>query len=418
MTKDTKVLLGIKDPNISHVKLINSTQSHGPLEAKGVLDYRPKACLKCGSINRKTIIRYGWREVKVKLLRSSERDVWLHLKKRNFKCKACESFFLATTTLTERNRTISNNTRLACLEKLSETVSMKHIAQELNISVSTVINTLHAYSTEIRTHYDWLPSVINMDEIKSTKDAKGAMSFVFMNGQDRQFMDILESRTLYDLRKYFRRYTQAARARVKFIVTDMNYTYPQLVDVFPNALVITDRFHIVNSVIRGFNQTRIRIMKGFAASNPKHKALKRYWKLLIRPNEKLNIGFYRHYAFIPGFHTENEVVEYLLDIQPELRRAYETLQTVMSAVKYRDLNRLTQALNPENELPVEIERPLNTLRESPEPIKNALKYNYSNGPMEGTNNKIKVLKRVAYGFKSFRNFRLRIRLMFNLKMGA
>ncbi|MCI1904419.1 MAG: transposase, partial [Enterococcaceae bacterium] len=41
-------------------------------------------------------------------------------------------------------------------------------------------------------------------------------------------------------------------------------------------------------------------------------------------------------------------------------------------------------------------------------IENALRVNYSNGPVEGTNNKIKVMKRVAYGYRNFLNFRARI----------
>ncbi|WP_137617395.1 transposase, partial [Lactiplantibacillus nangangensis] len=42
-------------------------------------------------------------------------------------------------------------------------------------------------------------------------------------------------------------------------------------------------------------------------------------------------------------------------------------------------------------------------------------YKYSNGPMEGINNKIKVIKRVSYGFGCFSSFRLRIHLAFGLK---
>ncbi|MFY1067526.1 transposase, partial [Enterococcus sp. AD013-P3] len=33
---------------------------------------------------------------------------------------------------------------------------------------------------------------------------------------------------------------------------------------------------------------------------------------------------------------------------------------------------------------------------------------YSNGFVEGTNNKIKIIKRVAYGYRNFLNFRSRI----------
>ncbi len=44
-------------------------------------------------------------------------------------------------------------------------------------------------------------------------------------------------------------------------------------------------------------------------------------------------------------------------------------------------------------------------------IRNSLLVPYSNGVMEGYNNKIKVLKRVAFGFRNFENFKARILLM-------
>ena len=41
-------------------------------------------------------------------------------------------------------------------------------------------------------------------------------------------------------------------------------------------------------------------------------------------------------------------------------------------------------------------------------ILNAFDCPYSNGFTEGVNNKIKVLKRIAFGYRSFKNFRTRI----------
>src|SRR5690625_5173301 len=40
---------------------------------------------------------------------------------------------------------------------------------------------------------------------------------------------------------------------------------------------------------------------------------------------------------------------------------------------------------------------------------------YNNGRIEGVNNKIKVLNRVAYGYKNFYNFKNRIMLHFKLR---
>ena len=44
-------------------------------------------------------------------------------------------------------------------------------------------------------------------------------------------------------------------------------------------------------------------------------------------------------------------------------------------------------------------------------IKNSLEVPYSNGVIEGFNNKIKTLKRIAFGFKNFKRFRTRILLL-------
>ncbi len=49
-----------------------------------------------------------------------------------------------------------------------------------------------------------------------------------------------------------------------------------------------------------------------------------------------------------------------------------------------------------------------TLKKHKEEITNSFKYNFSNGPLEGINNKIKVIIRTAYGYRNFYNFRLRI----------
>lgn len=46
-------------------------------------------------------------------------------------------------------------------------------------------------------------------------------------------------------------------------------------------------------------------------------------------------------------------------------------------------------------------------------ILNSFDCPYTNGFTEGANNKIKVLKRNAYGYRNFRRFRNRILLMFN-----
>lgn len=44
-------------------------------------------------------------------------------------------------------------------------------------------------------------------------------------------------------------------------------------------------------------------------------------------------------------------------------------------------------------------------------INNSLKYDYNNGLIEGTNNLIKCIKRISFGFKSSSHFKTRILLV-------
>ena len=61
-----------------------------------------------------------------------------------------------------------------------------------------------------------------------------------------------------------------------------------------------------------------------------------------------------------------------------------------------------------------LSKAINNMKKHKEYMLNSVKYEYSNGPLEGFNNKIKPLKRVSYGYSNFSNFRLRILIMSRL----
>ncbi|WP_054656496.1 transposase [Secundilactobacillus silagei] len=70
----------------------------------------------------------------------------------------------------------------------------------------------------------------------------------------------------------------------------MNYTYPQLTEeIFPNAIVIIDRFHIINAIQRGLNKTRIEVMKQFATSSREYKALKKILEIITQTGRKTGL---------------------------------------------------------------------------------------------------------------------------------
>ncbi|HFM7187044.1 TPA: transposase, partial [Enterococcus faecium] len=139
------------------------------------------------------------------------------------------------------------------------------------------------------------------------------------------------------------------------------------------------------------------------------KKLKRYWKLLQKEEAKLNYEKRVWRASFKDYLTESEIVDRLLSACPNLRQGYQLYQDILYAVKKRDQSLFEDCLNREvSGLPETYTTTLRTFKKFLPQIQNALHYSYSNGPLECLNNHIKVLKRNAYGFRSFYNFKLRI----------
>ena len=198
--------------------------------------------------------------------------------------------------------------------------------------------------------------------------------------------------------------------RLRLVVSDFYTPYRTLVkDCFPNARIVADRFHISQHIARAFTTHRIQVMKSFKKSDSRSKHLKKYWKLLQKSAWELK-GQHRYWR--PSFRdhlTEAEIVDRLLSYDHSLKRGYEVYQHFLSTIKRRDVPEFT-ALLEENykELPEHYRPVFKTFKKYRTEIKRALRVPYSNGLMECLNNHIKVLKRMAYGFRNFQNYRERI----------
>ena len=55
--------------------------------------------------------------------------------------------------------------------------------------------------------------------------------------------------------------------------------------LFPNAILIPDRFHFVLQPRNSSDQTRIKLI---SKNNPDYRKYKKYWKLLLKNEDKLD----------------------------------------------------------------------------------------------------------------------------------
>ena len=398
-------ILGIKDKNIIILDYLDAG-THKEVIAK--LDYPAPKCHNCQG----QMAKYDFqKESKIPYLECAGHKTLIRLRKRRFCCKDCGKMAVSETSLVKKNHQIATVVKQKITQKLIEKLPMTTIAESLSVSTSTVIRQLHKF--KFKTDLNYLPEDMSWDEYSFKK---GKMSFIAQDYDTRKIVAILDGRTQATIRNHFLRYSRETRSRVKVITMDMFSPYYDIArKLFPNAKIVLDRFHIVQHLSRAMNRVRIQIMNQFDRKSHEYKALKRYWKLIQQDSYTLSRKrFYR-----PTFRahlTNKEILEKLLSYSQDLRDHYELYQLLLFHFqeKHADyfFELITESISAVNPIFQTIFR---TFLRDQDKIINALELPYSNAKLEATNNLIKVIKRNAFGFRNFENFKTRILIALNIK---
>lgn len=416
-TDYTKLILNIKDENIYFnencleivkIKEIDTKVFHG------YLTYTPDFCPKCGCINESfdDIIKWDWkRNCKIKMTKTCAYNTLLILDKQRFFCKNCNRTFTASTNIVDFHKQISNDTNLNIKLELMEKGSEKDIAKRNNVSPNHINRILDTISQDkLIKNYGKLPEKIGIDEFNATKDTKSKMAFIVVNQDSRNIFDINNSRLSLDVEKYFKRYSKQERDKVKFITMDLYKPYYKLMHkLFKNAILISDRFHIIIQPRNALDSTRIKLCN---KSNPNYKKLKKYWKLILKNENELNDERKFYSKCFKKEVTEKYIVTYLINTDNELKITYNYYQGILNSVDSKDKEKFSNIIHHYNKgISKKLDKLNKTFLRMENYILNALEYDYSNGIVEGTNNLIKQIKHDACGYRKFEHLKARVMLI-------
>ena len=162
-----------------------------------------------------------------------------------------------------------------------------------------------------------------------------------------------------------------------------------------------EKFHVQRLVSWAFEQVRKDTQKSF------HKDRRRYFKRSRRLMLK-NIRDLKP--------DESEQLSHMLSISKDLAQAYYLMHEFRKVMRSKDKNEAKKALSnwfmhvgvTDRQRLSRFHQCIDTFTNWQEEILNAFDSGLSNGYTEGCNNKIKVIKRNAYGMRNFENFRARI----------
>ena len=381
-------------------------------------------CPHCGNVNCSSKGSDGY--FSVHHVPTGLQGSMINFKRLRYFCNDCNVSFTYRPVWIHKSLPITMDLYQLICTRLSSTSSLKDIAISCGVTRSIVRGVLKSINLS---HPDYLGEVFCIDEFKGEsgewqEDDKYFTSNMYhcniVDWKSHRVIDILPKRDSKYLKKYFMTYSDDVRKNVKYLCCDMHEGFANLCDeIFPNAEVCTDYFHVIKRLLDALDEVRIRYqneLKDAYEKVPHNKHLENKRKAL-KDSSHLIKTWKEH---IPKYYKKDpskpqKKLRSIFSNFPDLEVVYNAVQEfhVLSTQDIYELKRASLSdwisRYESSEVP-ELRAAVKTIEDWKDPILNSFKTGYSNGPCEGINNKIKVLKRNCYGFRSFENFRKRILL--------
>lgn len=390
-THFTEDLLGLQEVII---KKIENNEKNITIYAE--LERKEHTCPHC---NTKTNTIHDYRTQKIKDIPAFGKSVTIVLRKRRYRCPHCEKRFFEINSFLPKYHRMTNRLSAFVIDKLRDERSFTSVAKEVNLSISTVIRIFDV----IQYPKAKLSTALSIDEFKGNTWGE-KYQCILTDPINKIVLDILPQRYGHYLTNYFKTYTKSEREHVKYFVSDMWRTYADTSSVwFKNATLIIDKYHWIRQAIWAFENVRKTEQKKLS---PKlRKYFKRSKSLLIKRFDMLN-------------DEDKQAVNVMLYYSVNISRAYWYKEQFLKILSNKDTTSAQEAMlewikyTGNCGIP-QFEKCADTMRNWYIGIKNSFATTITNGFTEGCNNKIKVLKRNAYGYKNFNRFRNRILHMFS-----
>ena len=381
----TSKLLEMEDVIVNDV-----SSSSSEIHISITLKRKPHVCPNCSFVTEQI---HDYRSSVIKDIPVMGKQTFLHYRKRRYHCPCCNKHFYESFPFIPKYCRITTRLAFYAVHLLKNRYSVSSSAKLLGISASSVFRRLK----DIRYPKPrLLPEVLSIDEFKGNS---GGQKFhaILTDAHNHRLFDILPSRNQTAVMQYLLSFPN--RRQVKYLISDMNQVYRDLaLQAFPNATIVIDKFHVVRYVTWALENVRKRIQKLMHPS--KRKYFKRSRRLLLTHREKLN-------------QEGLDALELMLLQSQELAVAYYLKELFYDFIRSKNRNEASQKLkffilSTQASGLKEFDACLTMLGNWSKYILNAFDCPYTNGYTEGTNNAIKVIKRNAFGYRNFDNFRNRI----------
>lgn len=350
-----------------------------------------RACLRCGLVSQSI---YDHRKVALKDAPLRGKAIRLEVLKRRFWCKHCRKPFTERLQGVLPSRRTTQRYRRSLLWACETFTNLKQVKREYRCSNDFLYRALHEQlELQIKKNrYPW-PKTIGIDEHSFQRRKTGNLPFVsmFVDYPNKKIFELVDSKTSDRLVEKLQHIP--GRENVQNAIVDLCDPYKKFVrDFFPNAQLIADKFHVLRLLHPAINRRRKEITGD--------RRTLRIRRLLLMSGFRLN------------YFDKAEIYDFL-DDHIELKQIWIAKEKMHALYRCKGIDRARLALNNlikglENTLVPELKTLRRTLWKWSQEILNHFTTGLTNARTEGFNNLAKLVKRRAFGYRSFENYRRRL----------
>lgn len=338
-------------------------------------------CPRCG---RSTWQVHQWHLQRKRDARLWKKVVWLALLKRRFRCRNCRKVFTEPDPACGARRRTTARLRDTVAGWASE-ATVRAVARAEGVSEGLVERSWVEKHSKVappsRPHV-----LLGLDGFCVRKP--GRMWTGMWDLETGQGVAFIPEERRESVQRMLERH--ASRQTVKAVATDLSEVLRQSVElVLPDALVVADKFHVVALAGRALHEVSGEKRRPGSVA-----------RLLYRGAEKLRVG-------------ERERIAQVLADDPALARAWSLKEGLRAVYKRRRPEEAAAALDvwirdAQASGLRPFQRAGTTLSKWRQEVLNYWRYPITNALVEGKHNRVKTIKRRAYGYRNDRSFLLRV----------
>ena len=327
--------------------------------------------------------------------------VYLKVNRRRMRCPHCQNKFTEELEFVQKRRVHT----LRFVEKIIEEVlnsDIKNVAKRNDLSEQEIETMLKDLGTDLVKEKPVNLKKLGIDEIAVVKGQRNYY-VVFVDLEKGKLVGLVEKRTKKEITEYLETWGEKVLSKIQEVSIDLWKPYKNIAEeLMPQAEIVADRFHVMKQVTDELDSARRKIKREaekLKSKSQKEKilsGLKKSKYVLLKNEQDLK-------------EDEKEKLKEVEKVAPILTKMHvlkEKLRNIFESSKdWREgLFNLADWLKDISDY---FPKSFGTIKRWIGEIVTYFDERTTQGIVEGINNKLKLIKRRAFGFRNFNNFQLR-----------